>query len=129
MLATKAIQDIVAHVAVRRSAEVFLPPLLTNKNKQTKTLNAKENKERKTAIKGARISWDLDRASSKPYKIDLDLENVSYSVLKTNNNKVALKGIYLFKELFQDMNSNNTSLIVLFKEESEAGLLTGCNQN
>lgn len=127
MLATKAIQDIVAHVAVCRSAEVFLPPLLTNKNKQTKTLTAKENKERKTGIKGARISWDLDRTSPKPYKIDL--ENVSYSALKTNNNKMALKRIYLFKELFQDMNSNNTSLIVLFKEESEAGLLTGCNQN
>ena len=45
------------------------------------------------------------------------------------NNKMALKGIYLFKELFQDMDSNNTSLIVLFKEESAAGLLTGCNQN
>jgi len=27
LLATKTIQDIVAHVAVRRSAEVFLPPL------------------------------------------------------------------------------------------------------
>ena len=84
-------------------------------------------KKTKKEKQGVQISWDLDRASPKPYKIDL--ENVSYSVLKTNNNKVALKGIYLFKELFQDMNSNNTSLIVLFKEESEAGLLTGCNQN
>ena len=35
----------------------------------------------------------------------------------------------MFKELFQDMDSNNTSLIVLFKEESATGLLTGCNQN
>lgn len=122
MLATKTIQDIVAHVAVRRSAEVFLPPLLTDKNKQTKTSKAKENKERKTGIKGARVSWDLDRASPKPYKIDL--ENVSYSVLKTNNNKMALKGLYLFKELFQEMNSNITSLIVFFIEESEAGSLT-----